>query len=413
MTGKDSVHSAVAAWKAFLKSKDDIEIVNDYEIVLHLGIPGILVPYFSQFPQGNYMYSKDQWDAVGGTTRGYQDNPTGTGPFRFREFKEAQHILYERLDKHWRVVPDFKEVQIFYVPEASTRLAMLLAGEAHISEVDRSLKPQILQRGMKVEAATLPGISTQIGFGGNHLSEKDVKGPLSNKLVRQALTLAFDQASIHKTIFDGDGERMVVAGVYNKDEAFNPDWKFTYDPKKAKELMVQAGYPNGFDLELWVARYPGAPELPEVGEAAATMWKEIGVKAKIVESEFGVIRGKYISGAWTGTQAYTFRGSADPSFRLLDAYYTSPGVGAGVLHFYEAPFIDERWKKFLNSIDPVERTQILKDLGNFVYQEYAVIPLLWLSGLAGFNPAVVVDYKCDFEIMGPTRCHEYTKAVRK
>jgi ABC-type transport system substrate-binding protein len=414
MTGPDSVHSAIDAWKKFLKTKDDFEIVNDHEIVLHLGIPGILVPYFSMFPQGNYMYSKDQWEATGGTLRGYFDKPTGTGPFRFREFKEGQHILFEAVDKHWRKVPDFKELQIFYVPEASTRLAMLLAGEAHISEVDRSLKPEILKRGMKVEAGTLPGISTQIIFGGNHLPDKRVEGPLSNKLVRQALNLAFDGKKVHETIFAGDGEPMFLMGVHHKDEAFNPAWKLpVYDPAKAKALLAQAGYPNGFDLELWVARYPGAPELPEVGEAAATMWHDIGVRTKIVDSEFGKIRERYRGRSWTGSQAYTFRGSADPSFRLIDAFYTSPGVGAGVLYVYEDPFLDGRWKKFLNSIDLAERGQILREMGDFIYDATPSIPLLWMSGLAGINPAVVVDYKCDFEIMGPTRCHEYTKAVRK
>jgi len=263
MTGPDSIHSAIDAWKKFVKSKDDFEIVNDQEIVLHLGIPGILVPYFSSFPQGNYMYSKDQWEATGGTLKGYFDKPTGTGPFRFREFKEGQYILFEALDKHWRKVPDFKELQIFYVPEASTRLAMLLAGEAHISEVDRSLKPEILKRGMKVEAATLPGLSTQIIFGGNHLPDKRVEGPLSNKLVRQALNLAFDGKKVQATIFAGDGDPMFLMGVHQKDEAFNPAWKLpTYDPKKAKELLAQAGYPNGFELELWVARYPGRQNYP-------------------------------------------------------------------------------------------------------------------------------------------------------
>jgi dipeptide transport system substrate-binding protein len=413
-TGQDSIHSSVDAWRKLVKSKTDFEIINDHEIVYHLGVPGILAPYYSSFPQGFFIYSKDQWDATGGTTKGYAEKPTGTGPYRFVEFKEGQHILFEAQNQHWRKVPEFKELQIFYVPEASTRLAQLVAGEVHVSEIDRALKPEVLKRGMKVVPATIPGISTQIAFGGNYLPDKRVEGPLSNKLVRQALNLAFDRQAVQKTIFGGDGELMVLPGVQGQDEAYNREWKlYPYDPQKAKELLVQAGYPNGFNLELWTARYPGAPELPEVAEAAATMWNAIGVKTKIVDSEFGPIRDRYRGRSWTGSQAYTFRGSADPSFRLIDSYYTSPGVGAPVLHFYEDPFVDERWKKFLNTVEPAERTKLLKEMANFMYDATPTVPLLWLSGLAGINPAVVAEYQCDFEIMGPTRCHEYTKAVRR
>jgi peptide/nickel transport system substrate-binding protein len=414
MTGQDSVHSAVDFWRKLLKSKDDFEIVNDHEIVLRLTVPGLLIPYFSSFPQGNYIYSKDQWEATGGTTKGYLNNPTGTGPFRFKEFKEGQYILFEALDNHWRKVPEFKELQIFYVPEAATRLAQLLAKEVAISEVDRALRSKVTEAGMKVESATLPGLSAHIFFGGTQLPPKRVEGPLSNKLVRQALNLAFDRKKIQETIFTGDGELAMVSVAHSQDEAFNPQWKlYPYDPQKAKELLAQAGYPNGFSMELWTTRFPGAPELPDVAEAAATMWKQIGVNVKIVDSEFAVLRSKYTTSAWTGTQGWTMRISADPSFRLIDGLHTSPGVGAGVVHAFEDPFIDESWKKYLKSIDLVERRQLLQQMANFIYDNYASVPILWLSGLAGIDPKVVAEYKCDFEIMGPTRCHEYTKAVRK
>jgi peptide/nickel transport system substrate-binding protein len=414
MTGDDSVHSAVDAWREFLKTKDDFELVNDHEIVLHLAVPGLLVPYFASFPQGFYMYSQAQWDATGGTTKGYQDNPTGTGPFRFKEVREGQYILFEAQDQHWRKVPEFKELQIFYVPEATTRLAQLVAKEVHISEIDRALKGEVLSRGMKVEAATLPGLSVDIFFGGTHLPDRRVEGPLSNLLVRQALNLAFNREQFQRTIFAGDGELKMVSAVPSQDEAFNPEWKvYPYDPEKARELMAQAGYPNGFDMELWTARFPGAPELPEVAEATATMWKEIGVRVKIVESEFANLRERYRSSAWTGNQAWTMRISTDPSFRLIDGLHTSPGVGAGVVHAFEDPFIDERWARYLNSSDPEERRQLLREMADFIYDNYASVPILWLSGLAGIDPEVVVEYKCDFEVMGPTRCHEYTRPVRR
>ncbi len=414
VTGPDSVHSSIGNWRAFIKSKAEFEIVSDYEIIYHTAIPGLLVPYYSTNIQGYLMYSKDQWDAVGGTTKAYADKPTGTGPFRFKELKEGQYILFEALDKHWRKVPDFKEVQILYVPEAATRLAQLLAGEVQIAEIDRSLKKEILSRGMKVEPGTLPGLQVGILFGGNQGPDRRVQGPLSNKLVRQALNLATDRKLIQENIFGGDGVLVSVWHYLPHDEATNPAWKlYPYDPARAKEAMVQAGYPNGFTMDLWTTRFPGAPEMPELAEALATMWKQIGVTVKIVDSEFGVIRPRYQASKMTATDAWTMRSSAEPSFRGVDFWFTSPGVGGGGGWAFEDPSINERWTKFVQSSDPVERRQLQTDIGQFLYDNYASIPLLGLSGLAGINPKQIVEYKCNTEALGPTRCHEYTQAVRK
>jgi dipeptide transport system substrate-binding protein len=414
VVGADSVHSNVATYKEFFKSKDDVEIVNDYEVVYHLRVPGFTVPYFSSDIQGHIIYSRDHWDAIGGTTKAYVDNPTGTGPFRFREFKEGQYILFEALDRHWRKVPDFKELQIFYVPEAVTRVAQLVAEEVHIAEIDRSLKSQIFGRGLKVEPATLAGITVGILFGGNHLPDKRVEGPLSNLLVRQALNLAFDREAIQKTIFGDDGELAEAWHIYKTDEAFNPGWKvYPYDPVKAKELLVQAGYPNGFSMDLWTARFPGAPELPEVAEATATMWKQIGVDVKIVESEFSAIRSRYLARSFTGTEAWTMRGGVTPHYQTFQGYFVSPTGGGGPVFAFEDAFLEEQWRKFVNSADPVERRSLSREMADFTYNNYATVPLLWLSGLAGIDPKVVVEYKCHTLASGPVRCHEYTQVVRR
>jgi peptide/nickel transport system substrate-binding protein len=414
VAGQDSLHSSVGNWRAFIKSKADFEIVNDHEIIYHTAIPGLLVPYYSTNIQGYLMYSKDQWDAVGGTTKGYVDKPTGTGPFRFKELKEGQYILFEALDKHWRKVPEFKELQILYVPEAATRLAQLLTGEAQIAEIDRSLKSEILSRGMKVEPGNLPGLQVAILFGGNQAPDRKVEGPLSNKLVRQALNLATDRKQIQEKIFAGDGILVSNFHYLPQDEAFDPAWKvYPYDPAKAKQLLIDAGYANGFQMSLWTTKFPGAPEMPELAEALATMWKPIGVTVKIVDSEFAIIRPRYQASKMVGTDAWTMRSSAEPSIRGVDFWFTSPGVGGGGGWAHEDPFINERWTKWVNSADPVERRKLQTEIGQFLYDNYASIPLLGLSGLAGINPKLIVEYKCHTEALGPTRCHEYTQPVRK
>ncbi len=416
VTAEESVHSTVERWRAFFKSKNDFEIVNDHEIIYHLALPGVqLLPFISAGSlQSAYIYSKDQWEAIGGTTKVFAEKPTGTGPFRFKEFKEGQYILYEALEQHWRKVPEFKELQIFYVPEATTRLAQLLAKEVHITEIDRALKQEVLKKGMKVEVSTVPGIQVGIILGGNYLPDKRVEGPLSNRLVRQALNLAVNRQLIQQTIFAGEGEIQPIWSIHTKDEAFDPKWTvYPYDPVKAKDLMDKAGYPIGFGMELWTAKFPGAPEMPEVAEAVATMWKGIGVKVKIVETEFAGLRERYRTRAWTGTQGFTMRGGLQPGFRNIDGWFTSPGVGGGVVFAFEDPLLDEKWKRFARSLDFDERIQLLREMSDFVYQQYSVVPLLWLGALAGVDPDVVAEYKSNMFVFGPARHHEYTQAVQK
>ena len=80
------------------------------------------------------MESKARWDAGGKDL--YGQKVVGTGPFEFVERKVGSHVLYKRVENHWRQTPEYKELEFRWVPEGVTRLATLLAGEVHISDVD-------------------------------------------------------------------------------------------------------------------------------------------------------------------------------------------------------------------------------------------------------------------------------------
>jgi len=412
IAAKDARGTNTGRWRGLLKSKEDIEIVNDQEIVFRLARPELELPYFLSDVQDFTIYSKDYWDKVGAD--GYRKSPVGTGPFRFKEFKEGQHILYERVENHWRKTPEFKELQMFYVPEDLTRLATLLAEETHISEIPRSSIAQAKEKGMKVERSTQPAFQVNTNFGGNYLPEKGLNPiePLTNKLVRQAMNLAVNRKEINDNIFGGAGEVQVVLGFQNNDPLFNPAWKaYPYDPKKAKELLAQAGYPNGFETNLTVTAFPGVPEMTLISETLDLYFRAIGIKPKLVAMEFGTLREHYRKYN-LHNHVFSLRQSATPQFYFLNIVVLSEDQG-GVVHQWESPFIEERWKKFNQSIDRNERGQILREIGDHLYNEYANIPILWLYGEVGVNPKVVADYKANQLVFGAARSHEFTKAASK
>ena len=104
-------------------------MVDDSQIVYRLQVPKLDIPEISITHRAAYLLSKAHFDAEG--QEGIQDTPVGTGPYQYVERVSGAYVLYERVPyDHWRVNPDFSELQFFFVKEQSTRLAMLLADEA-------------------------------------------------------------------------------------------------------------------------------------------------------------------------------------------------------------------------------------------------------------------------------------------
>ena len=93
------------------------------------------------------MESKARWDAGGKEL--YGQKVVGT-PFEFVERKVGSHVLYKRVEKHWRQTPAYKELEFRWVPEGVTRLATLMAGEVHIADIDRALQRDAVSKGMQV-----------------------------------------------------------------------------------------------------------------------------------------------------------------------------------------------------------------------------------------------------------------------
>src|SRR5207253_6407978 len=130
------------------KVEEGVEIVDDFTVIFHLKQAA---PEFVENISANAdlaMESKARWDAGGKEL--YGQKVVGTGPFEFVERKVGSHVLYKRVDNHWRQTPEYKELEFRWVPEDVTRLATLLSGEAHISDVPRALQNDAVAKGMKI-----------------------------------------------------------------------------------------------------------------------------------------------------------------------------------------------------------------------------------------------------------------------
>jgi peptide/nickel transport system substrate-binding protein len=310
-TAKDVVHShslmlrqeAIATLVGFWRNVEEVKVIDDYQVVFRMKSPAATMPYAASRSGDLRMVSKAQWDQE--EIEGFDKRPAGTGSYRYVDRKLGQSIFYERVDNHWRgEKPAFKELEIRIAREDASRLALLLTGEAHAVDLPRELQGEALRRGMKILSSSLPSEWLSVYFGGQYHIPGDPKFkadvPWNDRRVRQAMNMAVNRKELADSLFKDKGSPMYVSGFAPYLEGWNPEWAkrfdqlYGYNPTKARELLKAAGYPAG-SLKVKILQYtsPGEAELPQVGEAVASYFNDVGIQSTlepIDEAQVGNMR---------------------------------------------------------------------------------------------------------------------------
>ncbi|MGH8058448.1 MAG: ABC transporter substrate-binding protein, partial [Candidatus Entotheonellia bacterium] len=411
ITGTDTIADVAR------KVEEGVQIIDNHQVVFRLksAAPEFLETLSANTDLG--MESKARWDAGGKEL--YGQKVVGTGPFEFVERKVGSHVLYRRVENHWRKTPEYRELEFRWVPEGVTRLATLLAGEVHISDVERVMQKDAVAKGMKVLTSQLPAIQHQWLFGGLYFAtpEKlDSKVPFVDKRVRQAMNLAINRQAIADKLLGGKVERLRVHGYHPKLDndrwpgIWNPDWDrradelYGYNPAKAKTLLAEAGYRQGFEFTVYLYTLPGLPEIIDIGQAIALDFEAVGLKPKLVEIDFPRVRELYRTKAIHGA-VWPLR----HSLRALDTIRNFHKNKDSIVYSYEHPFIEERIATLGKVADPTERTRLLREIGDHKFSEFAEMPLFWLFAEAAVNPRVVAEYVFPGVITGFYTHLEYVK----
>jgi peptide/nickel transport system substrate-binding protein len=432
ITQPESIQSDASTWRALMgigkadtieevarKVEQGVEIVNDYQVVFHLQQ---VAPELVENLSANtdlVMESKARWDAGGKEL--YGQKVVGTGPFEFVERKVGAHVLYKRVENHWRQTPEYKELEFRWVPEDVTRLASLLSGEVHISDVPRVLQKDAAAKGMQVLTSKLPAIQHQWHFGGLYFAtpdKLDQKQPFVDKRVRQAMNMAINRNAIAESLLGGRVQPHRINGYHPQLDStlwpgiWNPDWDkrfeelYGYDPVKAKALLKAAGYANGFEFTLYLATLPGLPEIVDIGQAMALDFQAVGLKPKLVELEFARVRELYRTKAMHGALFPLRHG-----VRALDTNRLGYKSKDSIVYAYESAFIDQRLEELGRVVDTAERARLLREIGDLRFNEFSDIPLFWLFAEATVNPKYIAEYVFPGIITGYFTHLEYIKLV--
>jgi peptide/nickel transport system substrate-binding protein len=232
------------------------------------------------------------------SSEAFAANPIGSGPYKVRHHQVGQSLELERFDDFYGEKPGVKRLIMKMIPEGSTRVNALLKGE-----VDLVVQAPLNQ---KSRLESEPGLKVVVNpvSAPMHvrLYSNDPSLPIAKREVRMALNYALDSNAIIRSVYHGVGQPMgtFISAYYpyGADPAIKP---FAYDPKKARELLRQAGDPNGFETKLYSANdHP-----KELAEAIAAYWGQVGVKTEIIRIDYAAwsrLNNTHKSGPMTITQ---------------------------------------------------------------------------------------------------------------
>jgi len=420
---EDSLHGEVVY---FINVTPEAIAVNDHEVIIKLSQNNS--NFFAQTARhqgGMEIISKKHLESAGDPVTLGQDEPiAGTGSYQYLERAQSQNIVFERTPDHWRITPDFQELEIKFINEASTRQAGLLTEEIHITNLPEDQLVEAVKAGYKVATGNVTALRAFAQFRGQYELEshatsngyQDNGSPFLDVRVRQALNQAINRDEVNTAFFGGKGSLMQVNHLNPGRLGWSPRWetefesKYGFDTNAAKALLEEAGYNSGNPLEIDVqvapiSRYASADDIMEV---LAGYWRDIGVTVNQYTQDNAIRRAK--GRAFEYTREIAMGGTSSNITIGPKVYNTSfPPRGGGVEIIESSKIMGE----FIQTLDPVKADALARRMGDIFFDEFIGVPLFWLPAEAVINPKFVSDWVWPGAITGTWTHMENIKAVKK
>lgn len=358
-----------------------VEAKDDMTVVFTLNRPQ--APFLKNLAMTPFsIAAPGEWDKL-------ETEPVGTGPFKFVDWKRNDRITLEKNENYWKEgLPKLDKVIFRAIPDNSNRLNALKTGEIHLMDGVNPSDVEEIKQNEDLQAFFRP--SMNVGYLGFNTEME----PFNDKKVRQALNHAVDKESLIKAFYEGQAEPAknpmppVIAGYNEEIDAY------PFDLEKAKQLLAEAGYPDGFKTELWAMPVP-RPYMPDgkkAAEAIAANFEKIGVEAEIVSYEWGTYLEKAQKGeapmfllGWTGDN-----GDADNFlYTLLD----KDTIGSNNYSRFSNDELHKILVEAQSTPDQDKRAELYKEAQVILHEEAPWVPLVHsepaLAGvktIEGFKP---------------------------
>jgi peptide/nickel transport system substrate-binding protein len=313
---------------------------------------------------------------------GFVQKPIGTGPYRLISQQPGVRLEFEAFSEYYRPV-HIRQLTMVSVPEASTRVAMLERGEADIMYFVPGELIDRVKNNPKLRLAPVVSGNWWLQFPGF----QNPSSPFHDKRVRQAISLAIDRDAINNAECGGMG---VVDGNWiNNDVEYGMEWpKWPHDLARAKQLMAEAGYPNGFNVD-WVTP---APDYYSRGERIVSQLQAIGIRSKLQVMERGVYLKKLQGGVkvWPGVQImFSATRIGGTWSNWYDTRFKCGGFNAN--DFFCVKDLDDQFQKYQASSDRAERKQLAEQIQRAILEEYYFVPVFRHAFVNAIGPRVAAQ----------------------
>ncbi|HYB40385.1 MAG TPA: ABC transporter substrate-binding protein, partial [Candidatus Methylomirabilis sp.] len=346
---------------------------NRVRFVLRDPWPDFMAFYGTSATGAGWIVPKKYVEKVG--EDGFRKAPVGAGPFKFASFNPGVELILDAFPDYWRKTPSVKRIAMRSIPDESTRAAALKTGEVDLAYLFGGPIASELKKTpeLKIVAPILYGV-----YWLDFPEQWDPKSPWHDQRVRLAASIAIDRQAINDVEMLGLGR---ATGSF-----VPPEFEFAikidppaYDPARARRLLAEAGYPNGFDG----GDLTPLPPYTSVGEAVATYLQAIGIRTRVRTME----RAAFIS-SWREKKLHGLvigaTGAAGNAAARLEPFVTSAGIYA----YGTAPELEDLFDRQAKELDRKQREALLAQLQRAVADRVLTAPIFQQAFLCGVGPRV-------------------------
>jgi len=386
-----------------------VDVIDDYTVRVNTNGVQTTLPYLVSSHQSTIgiVLPKDYLLEAGGDTfegqrKVLEEAPIGSGPFRFVNRTAGDSMTFEATDKHWRHTPEIQRVEVLRVTEEVTQVSMLQSGEVDIINVSPDQAATLKSAGFEIR--TVPD-ATEIGifFPGTWRDGAQAE-PVGDVDVRRALSLAIDRNAIIDSVLAGYARLKttpwntipVTADVNEQDWAHWGQQANEYNPERARQLLTEAGYPDGFGgIQMFAFARPGITGLPQIAEIVAAQWAEIGVQAQIVPTDYNSYAPHWLQADVADT--YNLGDSnpfgTAPRFDPIGAFAAYVTYDGGGVQLTRDPELDALVQHAAGTTDDEQRRSLIRQAFSRFLDEWVVLEIAIADSVYAVNPDEVGEWR--------------------
>lgn len=350
------------------------EVVDDLTVRITTGAPDVLLPNVLTF--GAWVLPEAAFNEAGPEEFGR--HPIGSGPFKFVEWDAGEQIIMEANPDYFDGRPALDRLVWKFITEPSTRVSALRTGEVDLIhklpvqdlaavEEDPSLRTEAIRSARVIF----------FGFDTFHEPFQD------NVALRQAINYAVDKDSIIESVLGGYAIPTVLAAPINF--GVDPDMKpYPYDPDKARELLAEAGFPDGLEITAETTTGGYTPNDTELMQVVCGQLAEVNITCSIRQEEFGGFVQRWLRQEVRGMYVQSNAHPALDLDLLMGAHFHSTRRAL----YYSDPELDVLIEEAKSESDPDERLRIYKEIQDFVYEDAPWLFLFSADDIYGVNERV-------------------------